>query len=118
MKEGARSRPGRWKVFDEPDQIKKDSPLFTLLRNYAEPGMLDREMWQDRVMDLNGLTGRDLSRLHGELIALNWIEQNTGNTPAVRANSAIGCYRVTTLGLRVYRKIEKAEEADEAIVSS
>lgn len=116
--EGARSRKGRWKVFDEPDQIKKDSPLYALLRAYAEPGTLDRETWRDRVMELNGLTGRDLSRLHGELIALGWVEQNTGNTPAVKANSAIGCYRVTALGLRFYRKAEKAEEEDEALSAS
>jgi hypothetical protein len=112
--DSARTRKGRWKVFDEPDMLKKDSPLFGLLRCYAEPGCADRETWRDRVMDLNGLTGRDLSRLHGELIALGWVEQNTGNTPGVKANSAIGCYRATALGLRVYRKAEREQDEGEA----
>jgi hypothetical protein len=112
--DSARTRKRRWKVFDEPDALKKDSPLYLLLKSYAEPALVDREAWQDRVMELNGLTGRDLSRLHGELIALGWVEQNTGMTPAVKANSAIGCYRATTLGLRVFRRTDREEGRDEA----
>jgi hypothetical protein len=111
--DSARSRKRRWKVLDEPNALKKDSPLYALLRSYAEPGLLNRDAWQDRVMELEGLSGRDLSRLHGELIALGWIEQNTGITPSVRANSALGCYRVTSIGLRVYRHVEREEDQDE-----
>jgi hypothetical protein len=95
---------GRLIVVEEPEALSSDSPLFRLLRHYAEPGEIDREAWQDRLMALEGLTGRDLSRLHGELIAQGWVEQNTGSTPSVRLGVATGCYRVTLPGLRAYRK--------------
>jgi hypothetical protein len=48
---------------------------------------------------------RDLVRWHGTLVAEALIEQNTGQTPAVRANQVHGCYRLTQLGRRAVRKL-------------
>jgi hypothetical protein len=94
----------RWVVYDEPDMIDPDGPLFGLLRHYAELGLADRESWRDRVMELDGAGAKELSRLHGELIALGWVEQNTGATPVLKPGVAAACYRVTTHGLRAYRQ--------------
>ncbi len=86
-------------MFDEADPLD-DPVLAHLLQRYAEPAAVDRETWHNRVAEVEGLTARELSRLHGELIAQGWIEQNTGVTPA--------CYRVTLQGLRAFRKATEA----------
>lgn len=82
-------------MFEEADPFE-NAMLLNILERYAEPGADDREAWQDRVAEVEGVTPRELSRLHGELIAQGWVEQNTGVTPA--------CYRVTLQGLRAHRK--------------
>jgi hypothetical protein len=62
-------------------------------------------------MAIDGVESPELSKLHGELIAFGWIEQNTGNTPVLRAGAVPGCYRVTLTGLRAVQQIQ-APEAD------
>jgi hypothetical protein len=86
---------GEGSMFDEADPFE-NTDLMNLLERYAESGAVDREAWHGRVPEVEGLSARELSRLHGELIAQGWVEQNTGVTPA--------CYRVTLQGLRAYRK--------------
>ena len=62
-------------------------------------------MWQ-------AMCRKQLSILHGELIAFDWIEQNTGQTLS-------SCYRITPNGLREYGRLqgvevnEKSPEAQE-----
>jgi hypothetical protein len=85
---------------EELEPLRVLDGLCDLLRHYADLGKPDRQVWQDRVMDLNGMVGRELVRLHGELIAQGWIEQNTGNTPVLRKGEAPACYRITRPGLR------------------
>ena len=58
-------------------------------------------------MQMEGVEPRQLSVLHGELIAFEWIEQNTG-----QALSA--CYRITLNGLREYRRIYGVEVEEAA----
>ena len=38
-------------------------------------------------MELEGAKPRDLVRLHGQLLARGWVEQNTGATPVLRPGS-------------------------------
>ena len=52
-------------------------------------------------MAMEGVEAHDLVKLHGLLIAFDWLEQNTGNATAVRAGAVPDCYRVTAAGLRV-----------------
>ena len=85
---------------EEDDPLEANSLLRRLLCHYAQLGTADRESWQGRVMELDDLPPRDLSRLHGELLAQGWVELNAGATPA--------CYRVTLPGLRAYRGAEQA----------
>src|SRR4051794_7397053 len=75
-------------LFNEREQLRTAPRLQQLLAHYAEAGAVDREVWQDRVMALDGVAPRDLSRLHGELIAYGWVEQNTGATPVLKAGVA------------------------------
>ena len=90
-------------MFDETDRLAEDERLFLLLSRYAEAGLADREAWRDRVMDLDGAAD-DLVTLHGELIAYDWVEQNSGVTPVLERGRVAGCYRVTAAGLRAFKQ--------------
>ncbi|HKI38384.1 MAG TPA: hypothetical protein VKA46_41425 [Gemmataceae bacterium] len=85
-------------MFDELERLGENEHLFALLAHYARAGAADRETWQGRVMRMDGLRAEDLVKLHGELIAYDWIEQNTGAVPV--------CYRVTPAGLRAFREAQ------------
>ena len=65
-------------MFDEMDRLRGLKELQQLLMHYRDLGVADRTLWQDRVCQKDGLEPRELVRLHGELIAFGWIEQNTG----------------------------------------
>ena len=85
----------------EDSQRLRDNPrLLELLSHYATLGGEDRAIWQDRLMQMEGIEPKDLSRLHGELIAFEWIEQNTGHTSALKDGIVAACYRITLHGLR------------------
>jgi hypothetical protein len=90
-------------MFDELERLGETEPLFDLLAHYARAGADDREAWQDRLMQMEGVRAEELVKLHGELIAYDWVEQNTGALPAVRAGAVPQCYRVTPAGLRAFR---------------
>src|SRR4051794_31971395 len=96
-------------MFDEFQRLCETRSLFHLLAHYAEAGARDRETWQDRVMGLDSVSARELSRLHGELIAYGWIEQNTGTTPVLKPGVAACCYRITTAGLKTFKLAKKQQ---------
>jgi hypothetical protein len=102
-------------VNDELERLRTKPNLLQLLTHYADLGAPSRETWQDRVMAMEGVESSELSKLHGDLIAFNWIEQNTGNFGIIRAGAVPACYRVTLAGLRAVQQI-KAPEAGEAEV--
>jgi hypothetical protein len=102
-------------MFDELERLDEDSELLGLLAHYAEAGAADREAWQDRVMQVEGVEPRELARLHGELIAYDWIEQNTGVTSVLKPGVAAACYRITSTGLRALKQARRqAREEVEA----
>jgi hypothetical protein len=92
-------------MFDEVDALRDSPELQRLLDHYVGACAADREAWQDRLMELEGVEVRELVRLHGLLIAFGWLEQNTGNVPVVRAGAVPGCYRVTAAGVRTARLV-------------
>lgn len=100
---------GRPIMFDEFERLCQTKPLFCLLAHYADLGARDRETWQDRVMSLAGVAAKELSRLHGELIAYGWVEQNTGTTPVLKPGVAACCYRITSAGLKTFRLAKKQQ---------
>ena len=96
-------------MFNELEHLKDTPELFALLSHYAELAAADRQAWHDRRMQLDGCEGKQLTRLHGELIAHGWLEQNTGVVPAPRKNEAPGCYRATRAGIRALEQVRSGE---------
>jgi hypothetical protein len=92
-------------MFEEVDTLRESPELQRLLDHYVGACAADREAWQDRLMEMEGVEAHELVRLHGLLIAFGWLEQNTGNAPAVRAGAVTRCYRVTPAGVRTAKVV-------------
>src|ERR1700677_1496929 len=56
-----------------------------------------------------GVAPSELSKLHGELIAFSWADQNTGQVPC--------CYRVTSSGLRAIQQVNGGVDDDGEVLS-
>jgi hypothetical protein len=91
-------------MFDDLERLRQIPGLRELLAHYAALADNGREVWQDRLMSLDGVDSSALSKLHGELIAWGWIELNAGCFGMSKAGAVAGFYRVTTTGLRVLRR--------------
>jgi hypothetical protein len=92
-------------MFDELERLEEAAELHTLLRHYAQLALPDRETWQDRLMRMDNVEPHQLAKLHGELIAYGWIEQNTGVTAVLKPGVAASCYRATPAGLRALKQV-------------
>jgi hypothetical protein len=92
------------RMFDELERLRCVKELLDLLRHYQQAGQADREAWQDRIVEMEGVDPRQLVKLHGELLAYGWLEQNTGLTPVLRAGAAANCYRITPAGIRALKQ--------------
>ena len=102
-------------MFDEFERLLASESLARLLVHYGLPGAVDRESWQDRLMQLDGVPSRDLTDLHGELLAYKWIEQNTGVVPLLRDGAVPCCYRITPAGQRALKRLQSRHQGhDEA----
>jgi hypothetical protein len=95
-------------MFDEMQRLREIKRLLELLSHYSDLGAADRQVWQDRLLQMEGVEARELVKLHGELLAYGWLEQNTGATPVLKPG-APGCYRITTAGIRALKQV-RAEE--------
>ena len=91
-------------MFDELDRLAEIRPLYDLLVHYGNLGHNNREAWQDRLQQLHDLEPRQMSKLHGELLAYGWLEQNTGLTPVLKVGVASACYRITAAGVKVLKQ--------------
>ena len=96
-------------MFDELERLRDVKELSALLRHYQKVGEADRQAWQDRLADLEGVEPRQLVKLHGELLAYGWLEQNTGLTPVLRVGAAASCYRITPAGIRALKQVRAME---------
>ena len=92
-------------MIDFSVQLKGNTHLQALLSHYAQLGSEDRTVWQDRLMKMEGIDTQQLTLLHGELIAYDCIEQNTGHAKMSQDGTLTACYRITQEGLREYRRI-------------
>ncbi len=103
-------------IAEETERLAQDSRLLKLLCGYAAEG--DPELWRDRAMSLDETSEEDLRRLHGELLAFDWIEQNTG-LATLGADGAIAkCYRLTADGRRALRLVERIRQQERTIIDS
>jgi hypothetical protein len=106
-------------MFDESQRLRENLQLLFLLSHYVQMGTEDRVTWRDRLMQMEGVEAKELSALHGELIAFDWIEQNTGQAGMLADGTLSACYRITLNGLREYGRFhgveinEKSPEAQE-----
>ncbi|HYH68587.1 MAG TPA: hypothetical protein VD866_28095 [Urbifossiella sp.] len=100
-------------LFDFSGRLRENPQLLSLLGHYAQLAAPDPPAWQDRVMELDGADPREVTALHGELIAFDWVEQNAGHVRVRPDGSLAECYRVTTQGLREFRRITGQEVTDE-----
>ena len=102
-------------MFDELDRLRADAELRQLLTHYAELGEPNREVWQDRVMERVNLSRLDLVQLHVELLAHDWIQQNVGVLPMLRAGAMPQCYRITAAGLRALKHARQRDDESESL---
>lgn len=100
-------------MFDELERLRTCEVLVRLLNHYAELGQVDRSIWQDRLMELDGVLTAELTRLHGELIAFDWIEMNVGFTTGKRPETVASCYRITLAGVRALKRAQETEGEEE-----
>jgi hypothetical protein len=100
-------------MLDDLDTLQEDARLLRLLEHYAQAGTADREAWQDRVMELPGLPAEALVKLHGRLLACEWLEQNTGATPVLQRGAVPRCYRITSAGQRALKRAHFRREPDD-----
>ncbi len=84
-----------------------------LLFQYFKELPEERQQWQPRVMEVSGVEQKELTYLHGMLIAHGWIEQNSAYADQLEsAEKYLGCYRITSLGTREVRGFQ--DSVDEA----
>ena len=88
-------------MFDDIQRLLNSPHLLQLLSHYAALG---KEAWTNRLVQLDGIEPSELVKLHGELIAFSWADQNTGQVPC--------CYRVTASGLKAIHQINGGVDDD------
>lgn len=90
---------------DEYEQLLADSRLRELLAHYAALATHQPDAWHDRLADLPGATGPELTNLHGFLLAHDWIAMNVGGATRSAGGAVSRCYRLTKAGSRALRLV-------------
>jgi hypothetical protein len=100
-------------MFDDLDRLRGNARLLRLLDHYAQPALLNPEAWQDRLMSLDGAEPGPMVKLHGDLLAFGWLDQNSGFT-LNQPDGVAACYRITTAGQKALKKLfrEKKDESE------
>jgi hypothetical protein len=94
---------------DDLERLRQDPRAIELLAYYAALGTPDRSVWQKRLGTMEGIDAKELSRLHGELIAFDWIEQNPSRNSAAPGSVQAGVYRITSHGVRDLCQVQGVE---------
>jgi hypothetical protein len=100
-------------MLDDLGRLRGNPRLQQLLAHYGDACAAGDDAWQDRLALLDGDCPRELTQLHGELIAFGWVEQNTGNTTPLKPGAVAACYRVTAAGVRALKRARSAGPVDE-----
>ncbi len=93
-------------MLEEMQRLSESEPLRQLLDHYASRGVADRMVWQDRLMALESVPAPELTKLHGELLASEWVEMNVGFTSGKCPGGVAACYRITVAGLRAWKRTQ------------
>jgi hypothetical protein len=100
-------------MFDFSVSLRENAHLLALLSHYAQEVAEDQMTWQARLMQMDGIDSKQLTSLHGDLIAFNGIEPNTGQAIFGQDGTPSACYRITHCGLQEYRRIYGIEIVEE-----
>jgi hypothetical protein len=100
-------------MFDGEDRLRDCPSLGRLLEHYTHVSSEEASAWQERCNQMDGVTSKELVQLHGELLAHDWIEQNTHEVIRSKSGVVAACYRLTALGRRVLRLLSSTERDDE-----
>lgn len=93
-------------MLEEMQRLQECPALALFLNHYAEPGLADRMLWQPRLMNAEGVAAAEVTSLHGELLAFDWIEMNFGLVSGKEPGGLTACYRVTLAGLRAWKRAQ------------
>src|SRR5580692_7999486 len=93
-------------MLDFSVRLRENTHLLALLSHYARKSPEDRTVWQDRLMKMEGIDSQQLTTLHGELIAYDWIEQNTGQAKMSQDGTLTAWYGCNLRGARNHAAIE------------
>jgi hypothetical protein len=88
-------------MFPSHDAESVDPRMVALLKHYAPSTAEERDRWHERVGEWPGASERDLARVHGDLIAADWLEWGLHNCE--------GRYRVTAAGRSALRRIQNQQ---------
>ncbi len=94
----------------EMQMLRDDAELLQLLQHYVGNTTEDREAWLDRCMAINGVEAKQLTQMHGLLIAFGWIEQNSDQAASVQPETCSQCYRTTAAGRRALKQFRLADD--------
>jgi hypothetical protein len=95
--------------------LSENPPLRDLLERYQQgrEQAPDRE-WHDRVMEIEGASRAELTKLHGLLLANGWIDARV-HADAFQTPCAVrDCYKVTPEGSRLLKTCRLYNDADPA----
>jgi hypothetical protein len=96
------------------DALRSDERLRELLAAYVERRRFEPEAeWHDRVMEMEGCTPEELTKLHGRLLADGWIETRVHGDAFRRAGRLEACYRATHEGVRALRQAQAEAGGEE-----
>lgn len=87
-------------MFEEMERLRECAALAGLLTHYGRLSEADRDAWHPRRNKWDGADAKELSKLHGELIAYGWLD-----LAVARSGAAAGGYRITVEGRRALREI-------------
>jgi hypothetical protein len=103
---------GKAPVMDDAiERLRMSSALRALLSHYALAA--DPTVWLDRLMQFASASAQDMVALHGELLAHQWLEQNTGIIVKVTPGAVPGCYRATRAGYKALTAASRPRDDEE-----
>lgn len=101
-------------MYVDVDALRSDARLRELLAAYVDRRRADPGAeWHDRVMELDGCTAEQLTKLHGRLLANGWIETRVHGEAFREAGRLEACYRATHDGVSALRQAQAQGALDE-----
>ena len=91
-------------MLDDCERLISHPELVRLLAYYVQAGAANPKTWQNRLEQLENTEPKELSKLHGRLLAYGWLEPNIGAVPC--------CYRATPADRRTLRQAEAARAGE------